>query len=512
MASDAERGLSRFPYHGTIHDLFAALRDHDGRISKVLAQHRVTISQIRRAARRLTDTDGTSEGGTYSPSANRTIDEWIELFNTDDVELRIEAGLHIMPWASTLAESNDAATLAQYAPRVVPLMVAAMRDRSEDLRFLGARILSHFGERAKEALPVARAVMGTGQVVTVEAVEAAGVVWNVTADAEAVFPTILAALRSATSLHREFAFGVLGTITKTSHAVPAEVLAVLIEKLKSTDIAESLQACKILAKLDSSASAAVPALLELFAELDRLPAQKEENSHFAFSTEHRLAHAIGALFRINPDREVALSIARGFLSREVPELVRGVLVGWTIAGPSASIALPHVDWLVNHPDPAARLLAMVAHRRITGQHKHEAALLKSLPSVTPESQVIVAGLLKENDEPELAAKVLAQFDPPKPKAKTSQQTGSPAKHDAKPPGDPLAYELALWDEAIQFDPTDSQAFVLRADVRHRAKEFDAAIADYRHAMALDPTDTTASTWLVESLNQRENPCKPCALT
>jgi len=494
VPSDAEGGLSRFPYHGTIHDLFAALRDHDGRIAKVLARHRITAYQIRRAARRLADDNGISEGGTYSPATERTIGESIALFQSDDLQFRIEAGLSIMSWASTLAES-DTATLAEYASRVVPLMHAALRDPSEDIRYVGANVLNNFGEHAKEALPVARELVGKGGLV---AIEAARVVWNVTADAEAVFPAILAAMNGEHPTARGSALVLLVKVAKATKSVPPELLSILIGKLKSPDVADSLLVCQILAKLNSTASAAVPALLELLAELDRLPAEKEANTHFGFSAEHRLALAVGALFRIHPDRDAALSAVRGFLGRKKPELARGVLVGWTIAGRSAAIALPQVEWLIAHPDPGIRVLAMVAHRRLTSENTHEAALLKSLPTVTVESQVIIAGLLKENDEPELAARVLAQFDTP------PQQPTPPQAPAAKPqtPTDPLTDELLLWNEALQFDPSDSQALLLRAQVHLRAKEYDSAIADCRQAVALDPADAFARKWFAESLNFR----------
>src|SRR5262249_21496303 len=135
MVTDAEMELDRYPYQGTIHDLFATLRDPDGRIAGVLAGHGVTAEQVRGAARRLADADGASEGGTYAPEDQRSIGEWIALFGSGDPETRSDSGLRILSWALTLEEPGRATTLAAYASRVVPVMTAALVDACEEVRF-----------------------------------------------------------------------------------------------------------------------------------------------------------------------------------------------------------------------------------------------------------------------------------------------------------------------------------------------------------------------------------------
>jgi tetratricopeptide (TPR) repeat protein len=76
---------------------------------------------------------------------------------------------------------------------------------------------------------------------------------------------------------------------------------------------------------------------------------------------------------------------------------------------------------------------------------------------------------------------------------------------AKPTGnavDPYQQELELWNDAIQIDPRDSQAYLLRGDMLARAKHCDEALADYDRAAAIEPDNRLLVERRAQVLNLR----------
>jgi tetratricopeptide (TPR) repeat protein len=399
--------------------------------------------------------------------------------------------------------------MGRHAVEAVPLLIKLLRDPDKSVRRASAQALDKIGSPAQAALLALIECLDDDDPLMFLSASSAIRKLEVR-DAETL-KEVLAALSRVSSKHQSTIFCLLHNLGPAADwAVPQllEALKELIQRPRYVTIGGpgetglSLNVASLfidtLGAIGSHARAATPLLIELLATSDR----------------HVRLSAAEALWKIDRNQEAA-RVLLADLAGDNEDNAQHAAHAIARLEPAADTFAAALEVALTHPNVKVRVAAAGAYYQHTQRAERVLSILTSalqdpdvhvvtsaamklrsmktdalpaLPALRklPHKNLFIEGAIGAIDPRSTPDSYEVAFGPPQQPRALQETAAAPVSRPASE-----SDSIVTWTQALDADPNDTQALVLRGDAWSKMREDEKAIADFSRAIELDRDEALA---------------------